>query len=430
MKFLHKIIFTGLILLYPAFFVLTSFHETPLISYTVIFISSSMFFIATAYLIIKYKIGRKYLFILLGLGLLIRILFLFVHPVGSDDYYRYVWDGKVQASGINPYRYAPDDPALNFLHTQTLPGKINFSDMKTIYPPLSEIIFYASYIIGGEGFIGVKLFLLMFDILSMIGIFLILKKLKLDYKNLLLYALCPLIIFQFFIDAHLDGFGLPFMIFAIYFYLDNKKALSFAFIGLSVCIKPLAIILIPIIFFVEKDFKEKLKVVLIPALLCVTMYLPYVFTGSPFQALIKFTENWTFNGVVFHILDSFIHDNQRTRLICAILLFVFYLPVILSKKDLLEKIYLSVFLLFIFSPVVHPWYLSWLAVMLPFIPRPSGIFYVGLVSLTIFTVLNYQLSGNWKEYTPVLVFEYVPVIILFLRELITGKGTMPGNTSA
>ena len=421
MKFLHKILLGILIIIYPVFFLLIEFHITPIISYTEIFITSSLFFIAAGLTIIKFDVGKKYLILLIGLSILIRIMFLFVHPIGSDDYYRYVWDGKVQASGINPYQYAPDNNALISLHTKTLPEKINFADMKTIYPPLSEIIFYFAYLIGGESYIGIKLLLLIFDLLSMTGIFLILKKIKLDFKYLLIYALCPLIIFQFFIDAHLDGFGLPLMVFAIYLFLDNKKIFSYILIGFSICIKPLAIILIPILFFTEKDFKEKIKIVLIPAFICVIMYLPFVFTGSPFQALIKFTENWTFNGVVFNLLDSFIHDNQRTRLICAVLLFVFYLPVILSKKDLFDKIYLSIFLLFIFSPVVHPWYLTWLAVLLPFIPRQSGIVFVGLVSLTVFTVLNYQLTGNWKEYTPVLILEYVPVIILFLRELFDKK---------
>jgi len=190
------------------------------------------------------------------------------------------------------------------------------------------------------------------------------------------------------------------------------------------CIKPLAIILIPILFFNEKKYKERIKLVIIPAFICAFLYLPYIFTGSPFQSLIKFTENWTFNGVVFDILDSFIHDNQKSRLICAILLFIVYMPVILSKKDLLDKIYLSIFLLFIFSPIVHPWYLSWLAVLLPFIPRWSGIAYVGLAGLTVFTVLNYLLTGVWKEYDTVLIFEYVPVIFLFIHELITHNSLM------
>jgi hypothetical protein len=341
-----------------------------------------------------------------------------VHPIGSDDYYRYVWDGKVQANGINPYKYAPADSALNNLHSDILPKLVNYPEMKSIYPPLSQIIFYLSYLISGESFIGLKIFLLISELLSIFGIYLILKKLKLPLRNILIYALCALPVFQLFIDAHLDGFGLPLMLFSIYFYLSNRKNLSYTLLGASICIKPFALFLIPVLFFIEKGWKDKIRTVFIPALVCILFYLPYVFSGSPFQALRQFTENWTFNGIVFDILDSFIKDNQRSRLICAILFVISYLPVILSKKELFTKIYMSIILLFIFSPIVHPWYLSWLAVILPFYPRWSGIVYVGLISLTSFTILNYHLNGVWTEYTPALILEYVPVVSLFIYELI------------
>jgi len=233
----------------------------------------------------------------------------------------------------------------------------------------------------------------------------------------LLYALSPLPLFQFFIDAHMDGFGIPFLVFGILFYLKDKKILSYFLIGLSVCIKPLGLIFLPILFFVEKKWRNRFRVVFVPGVLCLLLFLPFIFTGSPFQALVTFTENWAFNGGVFDFLNIFFNDNQRTRLVCAILLLIAYAPVVFSKKDFLTKIYLSVFLLLIFSPVVHPWYLSWLAVLLPMQPRWSGIVFVSLVSLTSFTLINYQLTGVWKDYPVVLLLEYIPVLILFFREL-------------
>ena len=384
--------------------------------YTVSDITASAVFLLICLFIKKYDIPGKYIAGLSAIFILLRIILITVHPIGSDDYYRYDWDGKVQAAGINPYRYAPDDTALSSLHSDLLPRLVNHPEMKTIYPPLSEILFFVSYLIGGEGFSGIKILILIFDLITIWGIFLTLKKLKLPEKYILIYILCPLILYQFFIDAHVDGFGLPFIIFSLYFYLDNKKLFSFILLGLSLCIKPLGLILVPIYFFSEKEIKERIKAAVIPLLICAALYIPYVFTGTPFKALMQFTENWTFNGIIFNILDTFIKDNQHARLFCAALLAFSYIGILFTKKGILEKLYLSIFLLYIFSPVVHPWYLSWFALLLPLIPKWSGIAYVSLVSLTAFTVLNYQLTGVWKDYTLVLIFEYTPVLFLFLYE--------------
>lgn len=425
MKTPLKLAFGLLIVSLAGFFGLTAFHVKPIVAYTVTTISSSALFLAAFALLLKHEVNGKYFFGLLAAGILLRLAFLAVQPVGSPDYYRYVWDGKVQASGINPYRYAPDDPALDSLHSDLIPKLVTYPDMRTIYPPLSENLFRLAYMIGGESYFGIKLLLFVFDIFTMWGLFLAMKRLNIDRKYLLLYALCPLPIVQFFLDGHVDSFGFVFLAFSIYFYFGGRKTIAYLFVGLSMLIKPLALIVVPVFFFEEKGALNRIKSAAIPLLLFGLCYLPYMFTGYPFQALAKFTENWTFNGVVFDILDSFIRDNQRTRAICAVLLVISYLPVILSRKDVLTKIYMSIFLLFIFSPIVHPWYIGWLAVLLPLMPRWSGAAYVALSSLTAFTILTYQLTGVWNDYTLVLIFEYIPVIILFIMELLRKAAPLP-----
>jgi hypothetical protein len=405
--------FSAIILL---FFLFPSLYYPSIVIYSVAYIAASVLFTLLCRIILKHDFLPKYILAFIIAGLVLRLALVPVHPIGSDDYYRYIWDGKVIASGMNPYRYAPTDTSLASLHSQTLPTKINFGDMKTIYPPLAEILFYVAYKISGESFLGIKVLLFVFDLLTMFGILLILRQLNLSPKNLLLYAFCPLPLVQFFVDAHMDGFGIPLLVFAILFYIMDKKLLSYLLIGLSVCVKPLGLILIPIIFFSEKKLADRLKVILVPVIVCVILYLPFIFTGSPFQALVTFTQNWTFNGIVFDFLNIFFNDNQKTRMDCAILMMAFYTPVVLIRRDLLTKIYVSVFLLFIFSPVVHPWYLSWLAFLLPMQPRWSGIVFVGLISLTSFTLVTYQLSGIWRDYPVVLLLEYIPVLSLFVYE--------------
>ena len=390
----------------------------PIVVYSFFWVLISLLFILLSRFILRGEIKQEHIIAWVIAGLILRLALSPIHPIGSDDYYRYLWDGKVIANGINPYRYAATDPALSGLHSQSLPARINHADMKTIYPPLAEIMFYLAYTIGGESYLGLKALLLLCDVSAILGIFLILRRLDLRPQNILLYVLCPLPLFQFFIDGHMDGFGVPLLVFGILSYLKDKKTLSYLLIGLSISVKPLGLILMPILFFQEKELLERIKIVLVPAAICAILYSPFVFSGSPFQALIAFTENWTFNGILFDFLNIFFNDNQRTRMICAAMLLLFYLPVVFSKKDMLTKLYLSVILLLICSPVVHPWYLSWAAFLLPLQPRWSGIAYVSLISMTSFTLITYQFTGVWKEYAIVLIIEYVPVLSLFLYELI------------
>ncbi|MCL5035451.1 MAG: glycosyltransferase 87 family protein [Bacteroidetes bacterium] len=418
MKPAQRIYFVSLIAVFALLFLLIPLLQyKPIIVYSLVYISASLLFILICGFILKHDIPARYVWVTLGLSVLLRLSLIAVSPTGSDDYYRYVWDGKVMAHGINPYRYAPDDPALAGLHSETLPARVNFAGMRTIYPPVAEALFYVAYKIAGANFLGIKVLLFVFEMMTIYGIYLIIRKLKLSGKNILLYALCPLPLFQFLVDGHVDGFGITLLVFSVFFYLDGKKTLSYLFIALSVCVKPTGLILIPVLFFLERDFRERIKVVLVPVGICALLYIPFVFSGYPFQALLKFTENWTFNGIVFDILNALIHDNQISRSICGIMFILAFLPVLFSRKDLATKIYNSIFLLLIFSPVVHPWYLSWLAILLPVRTRWSGILYVSLVSLTLITVMNYQLTGVWKEYPVILFLEYAPVLTAFVIEL-------------
>jgi hypothetical protein len=328
-----------------------------------------------------------------------------------------MWDGKVQANHINPYLYNPVDPSLNFLHSDNLPRLINFSSMKTIYFPFSQWLFYTGYVISGENVYGYKILLFILELITILSIYLLIKKLGLERKYILLYALCPLPIIQFAIDAHLDGFGLPFLALSLLFYLNNKKILSLILLGISFSIKPVGLVFLPILFFMEKTYLDRLKVLVIPITIFFIQFLPYIFTSNPFEAFFIYTKNWAFNGSVFLLLYHFIQNNQVARKICTIFLIIFLLPLVLSKKDLIWKIYYAILLVFIFSPVVHPWYIAWIAILLPVFPKKSGILFVCLSSLTAITVLNYKLYGSWTENPWLITLEYIPVILFMIYEM-------------
>jgi alpha-1,6-mannosyltransferase len=393
----------------------------PVIIYTFAFIGTSLIFCWMCRLIFRVELPKNYVSYCLGLALLIRLSFLTVTPIGSDDVYRYMWDGKVQTSGLNPYLYTPNSDSLNPLHSVLLPASVNHPDIKTLYFPFSEWIFSLCYQMSGETIWGYKLILLFAEIAAIIGLFLLTSRLQIPSKFILFYAFCPLSIFQFAIDSHLDGLGFPFLIFGILAYLRKKTTLASLLLGLSISIKPIGLVLLPILIIHEQQWGKRILLLVVPALTISFQFIPYLLNSNPLEALFTFAKHWTFNGVVFESLNLYFFNNQKTRLICALLFGLAFLLVSVSKKPLFDKLYLSVLLLLLFSPVVHPWYIAWLIIFLPLTQRWSGIFFVATASLTSLTVLNYKLFGVWKQEPAILIIEYLPVIVFLFFELWTSQ---------
>jgi len=385
--------------------------------YSILFISSSLTYLIFIFLLNKYDVNQNQLFLIIVVLLLFKILFINIEPIGSDDYYRYIWDGKVHVNGINPYLFSPEDSTLRFLHSELLPEKVSYLEIKTIYFPVSQWLFAKSYLISGENAIGLKFFYIIFEFLLLTSLFFLLKRFSIDKKYILIYAALPLITFQFFIDAHIDIVGAAFLIGSITLYYYNKKLLSYVLLGLSISVKPTGLLLIPFLFQNEKGLNNKLKAVFIPLVIFIITFLPYVFTATPIDTLINYSANWTFNGMVYNFINIFFANNLTIRLVCAILFLIVLFFIFISKMDLINKIYLSIFLLMIFSPVVHPWYLIWIAVFLPVVRSYSGIYFVAAVSLTSISIIRYQLNSVWQESTIVLLAEYIPLTLLFLYEI-------------
>ncbi len=389
----------------------------PVVTFGIVFIAASIMYVVMSWSVFRLEISRPALFSIIVVALVMRLSFISGSPIGSEDAYRYIWDGKIQAHGINPYLYTALDTRLNSLHSPLLPAAMNHADLKTIYFPLSQWIFYSCYQLSGEALWGYKAMLLLAEIGTVAALYLFLSMLNIPRKFVLLYTLCPLPIIEFAVDAHLDAVGLPLFLFSLLFYLKERKILSYVLLGLSISIKPVGLILLPAMFFFEKGWRNKLYALLVPPMTVGVQFLPYVFTSNPFETLFAFTKDWSFNGVVFEAVYLYFQDNQLSRIFCAALLGIIILLLNFKRKDFLETAYFSLLVLMLLSPVVHPWYVAWVAVLLPIVRRWSGIALAAGVSLTSFTVMNYRLTGNWEQYPVVLAMEYLPMILFLVAEL-------------
>ncbi len=353
-------------------------------------------------------------------GVLFRLILVPHDPVGSDDIYRYVWDGKVAASGVNPFAYAPVDSALEHLRTPDLPAKVNFPEMRTIYPPLAQTVFAASHVVFGDSVAGLKLLLVLADIVSIV----ILLMLTTGFRNrtaaVFLYAWSPLPIMYFGLDGHIDALGIPFLLLSVYLLRKGRVFHGAVALGLSVLAKLYPLFAAPFLFSKNGGWRSFVIASIPFAMLVAGGWLYWEPTGGLFESFLEFNRTFEFNGSIFHVLFLFIGSNVKAHYASMVLFICWLLVVFFLPRHYEEKVFLGFLGFVLFAAVVQPWYLTWLAALLV-VRWSAGVFaLMGLSNLSNITVYQYRLTGVWQDYLPVLLLEYIPVFGLLVWEFVRG----------
>jgi len=201
-----------------------------------IIVYSSLFLIA--YILQKNSRPDHFRILLLS-GILFRFCLIFSIPALSDDFYRFVWDGRIQQLGINPFDFTPAefikqhaDPLLH----QIFPN-LNSPDYYSVYPQICQSIFKIASAIGGDSLYQTVVILKSAIFLSELGTILLLKKLLSARTNAeslqLIYILNPLVIIELSGNIHFEAFMIFFMLLAVWLinnqrYISSAGALSLA----------------------------------------------------------------------------------------------------------------------------------------------------------------------------------------------------------
>lgn len=183
----------------------------------------SALFIGYFFLIKTFKNAREVIF----LGVFFRLLLLFAIPALSDDFYRFVWDGRLLFNGINPYTILPADfvQTIDFqmiIFDKTIFDKLNSPNYYTVYPPLNQLIFAASAGLAQGSLFGNVIVLRVFIVLAEISLLLILMKSK-NHGKFNLYAFNPLIILELTGNLHFEGVVMCFLVLAFYVGVKSQK---------------------------------------------------------------------------------------------------------------------------------------------------------------------------------------------------------------
>jgi hypothetical protein len=206
----------------------------------------------------------------------------------SNDFYRYAWDGRVQAAGIDPYRYAPDSPHLNRLHDSWLwPDRatcrlhlhpagctlINRSNVHTIYPPLAQAWFLLEHFLVPQstrdrGYETVGLLIVIVTTLLLVGF---LHRTGRDIRQVAVWACCPAVAIEAVQNAHIDGLAVLFVVLAVWAGERASWMWAAAAVGAAGLVK-----LYPLVLFPAIVQARRVRGVMVIAAMFVVGYLPHV----------------------------------------------------------------------------------------------------------------------------------------------------------
>jgi hypothetical protein len=217
---------------------------------------------------------ERALWLVFGIGIFLRAYVLLFDPLLSSDIYRYVWDGRVQAAGINPYRYFPAHEALAFLRDGTIFPHINRADFAvTIYPPVAQLFFLIVTWIG-ESVTIMRLALLGCESVTVALIMLLLRRMNRPVTRVTAYLWHPLPLWEIANSGHIDALMVALMLLGLWIALTGHALRGAVLITFAALVKPIAA---PVLAGIWRPWDLKMPfVVIAAAALC---YLPYLSVG-------------------------------------------------------------------------------------------------------------------------------------------------------
>ncbi len=174
-----------------------------------------------------------------------RAIALFTPPFLSSDLFRYVWDGRVQSHGINPYLYLPAAPQLEFLRDQDIYTSVNRSEeAPTIYPPMAQVIF-AAIGLTWSSLMAVKLVMLGFEVVAVACVASLLRQAGRPAADVLIYAWNPLPVWEYAGNGHIDAASIGFIALALVAVAAGRRGLTGTLLGFAILCKLLPAALFP-----------------------------------------------------------------------------------------------------------------------------------------------------------------------------------------
>ncbi len=376
------------------------------------------------------------------LGLFFRAIFLFSIPALSDDFYRFIWDAKLMLTGNSPYAFIPLD-ALNqgILDDQALFEKLNSQGYYSVYPPICQFISLIGASLSPKSIWGavviMKCIFLAMEAGSIFLIRFLLTRIGLNEKQVLWYALNPLVIVEFTGNLHFETAMVFFSLLSIAMVVEKRSWLAGGLFTMAFCTKFLPALLYPLLV---KRMEKKQAIIFtgIAGLSVLLLFAPFYHKDllSNIGASLKLYsaiegDHLEFNsGIFFAYKWLYYHVSKVFPMLFKAISLLLILVILLWKHDkkwasLFRKALLALTVYFLFSNTVHPWYIASLTAFGMFTPYRYIFVWTAILP---FTYLTYSYAPFRENYWLVAV-EFILVIGWLLWELKSNRSRITDGTS-
>ena len=413
---LHRLYGLGTILLVALAICSHNFSRTGEPSFLMpLAVAGVVYLLALRELLSAPKFPKRVIVFGLALAGLWHFLFLRTPPGSDEDIRRYVWDGRLQRLGYNPYFVVPSDPAVRGLHT-TETRHLNNPHVPSPYPAGAQLFFRAVTAIHESTF-ALKVAFVVCDFALIFVLLDVLRRNKRGVHLVLAYAWNPLLAIEVAGSGHIDIVGALLLLVSFAALGRRWRATAAVGFGLAVAVKLLPIVLLPLYWK-----RVRMCDAVLAAAVVGLLYVPFLNHGRiPIGSLVTYVQTWRFNDPVFAALERVV-----PQMAAGVPVFVGFLAATWLRStstELSPDIFawpMTASLLC--APVVYPWYLLWL---LPFLWSASTLpIIVWTVSIIPTYVVWYlrTLGRPWSVPGWITLPEYgfvaVTGVIVALRRLL------------
>jgi len=317
-------------------------------------VAGAAYLLAIRELLRNPKLPKRVIVIGLVFAALWQVAFLTVPTGSDDDIRRYVWDGRMQRLGYNPYIVVPADPAFAALHTSETRA-LNNPELPSLYPPGAELFFRAVTAIHETTF-ALRLAFALCDVVIVFLMLDILRRTGQGAHWVLAFAWNPLLATGVVGSGHIDILGALLLVLSFAALIRRWRTVAAVSFALAVAVKFLPIVLLPLYWR-----RIRIRDAALAALVFVLLYVPFLdHERIPMGSLGTYIRGFRFNAPVFAMLVRVAAPQLLTGFAVfvglAVAAWFRWKSETLSSEAFAWPMAASL----LCAPVVFPWYLLWL----------------------------------------------------------------------